>query len=355
MRRSIAAAWVLCATLLSGTANAALDPGAIYDGWRDGLGRLGGGLGDGLGRLGSGLSEGLGRGLNQSLGRLSHRYLFPTEGTTSFEEAVEFQGVGRMVLYIRPELPSTTPAPAVVLLHYHGGTRSDIANMTRIAELARDFGAWIIVPEANNRKWNDDPAALQQTHDDVGFLAKVIQTAAAQHPIDPKRVYMAGMSNGGFMATRFACERPQLIAAAASVVATMRQGQSAACQPSRAVPMTFMLGTSDLQVSYARTSQWALLSGPDTLQRWLGIHGCAPAQVSSTPLPDLDPKDGTTTRVLRSAGCSSGGAVEMYVVEGGGHTWPQGESGYVFTLGRTARDFSGTLAAWTFFENFQLP
>jgi len=344
MRRIAAAAWVLCATLLSGTASAALDLGAIYDGWAGGLGRLG-----------SGLSDGLGRGLDLSLAHLSHRYLAPTEGTTSFEEAVEHQGVGRMVLYIRPEVPSATPAPAVVLLHYHGGTRSDIANMTHIADLARDFGAWIIIPEAINQKWNDDPAALLQTHDDVGFLAQVIQAAAARHPIDPKRVYMAGMSNGGFMTTRFACERPELIAAGASVVATMRQGQSAACDPARAVPMTFMLGTSDQQVSYSRTSQWALLSGPDTLQRWLGIHGCVPAQVTSTPLPDLDPKDGTTTNVLRSGNCSSGGAVEMYVVNGGGHTWPQGKSGYMLTFGRTAKDFSGTLAAWTFFENFQLP
>lgn len=344
MRRIAAAALAFCVGLLPGAATAALDLGAIIGGWSGGLGRLG-----------DGLSDGLGRGIGQSLGRLSHRYLFPTEGTTSFEEGFQHQGLGRMVLFIRPEVPSATPAPVVVLLHYNGGTRSDIANMTHIADLARDFGAWIIVPEGVSQKWNDDPASVRPGHDDVGFLAQVIQSAAARHPIDPKRVYMAGMSNGGFMTSRFACERPDLIAAGASVAATMRQGLNASCNPSRAVPMTFMLGTSDLEVSYSRTSKWALLSGPDTLQRWLGIHGCNPAQVSSTPLPNLDPKDNTTTDVLRSGSCSSGGAVEMYVVKGGGHTWPQGESGYTLTLGRTAKDFSGTLAAWTFFERFQLP
>ncbi|PPE75774.1 hypothetical protein C3942_02470 [Solimonas fluminis] len=344
MRRLSAALLACCAAFMPGAASADLDLGAIIGGWSDGLGRLG-----------EGLAEGLGRGLGLSLQHLNHRYLFPTEGTVSFEETFTWQGRERKVLFIRPEAASAAPAPAVVLLHYNGGTSQVIANMTYAGELARDVGAWVIVPEGIGKKWNDDPAAWNQSVDDVGFLAQVIQSSVARHGLDGKRVYMAGMSNGGFMTSRFACERPDLIAAGASVVATMRQGLNASCSPSRAVPMTFMLGTADSRVNYSRTSAWVLLSGPDTMKRWMGIHNCDASKVVTTPLPDLDPKDRTTTQRLRNDVCASGGAVEMYVVDGGGHTWPQGDSRYTVALGRTAKDFSGTFAAWDFFQQFTLP
>ena len=317
------------------------------------LGNLGSGLSDGLGRLGTGLAEGFGRGLSETALRLSHRYLFPTEGTVSFEEAVEHQGIGRMVRYIRPAADSDTPAPLIVLLHYHGGTPTDIANMTYVAELARDVGAWIVLPAGQNRQWNDDPGGSERT-DDVGFIAKVIQTAAARYPVDPKRVYVAGMSGGGFMATRFACERPELVAAIASVAATMKQNQHKACNPARAVPVTLIHGTRDLTVFYNHSSQYGTLSAPDTFARWSGIHCCNAAGYSSIALPNLDPGDGTTSTLQRNGQCTSGGAVQLYTVDGGGHTWPQGRVTPTL-LGRTGQDFSATWAMWDFFSDYALP
>ena len=355
MRKIATAFFSFCVGLMPGAATAALDLGAIYDGWSEGLGNLGDGLGGGLGRLGDGLTGGLGRGLGLSFLHLSHRYLEPTEGTESFEETFTWQGKQRTVLFIKPKVASVTPAPAVVLLPYNGGTRTDIANMAYAGEMSRDSGAWVIVPEGISKKWNADPSSNNQTTDDVGFLAMLIQSSVAKHGLNAKRVYMAGMSNGGFMTSRFACERPGLIAAGASIAATMWQGLSKACSPSRAVPMTFMLGTADSQVSYSRTSAWALLSGPDTLARWMTIHNCDASKVTSLAMPDLDPKDKTTTARLRNDSCASGGAVEMYVINGGGHTWPDGNDKYAVGLGRTGRDFSGTMAAWAFFEEFSLP
>src|SRR5699024_7105428 len=101
--------WLLCLIMLGTGGVAQADPG-------DGISRLLGGLGE-------------------TLGRLSGTYLEPTPGATSFETAVEHKGLGRPVLYIRPEVESPEKAPAVVMLPYSHTTPKTMANVTNAGEL----------------------------------------------------------------------------------------------------------------------------------------------------------------------------------------------------------------------------
>ena len=68
----------------------------------------------------------------------------------------------------------------------------------------------------------------------------------------------------------------------------------------------------------------------------------------------IDPRDGTTSTLQRNGQCASGGAVQLYTVDGGGHTWPQGRVTPTL-LGRTGQDFSATWAIWDFVKDYQLP
>lgn len=317
----------------------------------DGLATLGGGLTTTLGTLGGGLTTTLGTlggGLQTTLEHLRHEYLNPTPGTTSFETYLEFQGVARKIVVIRPEVVSATPAPAVILLHYSQGTPEVMANLAQAGRLAAEHGAWVILPEAANGEWQADPSSWNGT-DDVGFLAMLIATMTANEPLDAKRIYLAGMSRGGFMAERFACERPELIAGAAAVAATLSKAQSAACAPARGVPTVLMLGSKDPRYALYFSLDLGLLSGEDSFARLAALNGCDPAQVVRSALPDVA-DDGTTTTLVEAASCTNGGPVQYYDIEGGGHTWPQGAYAVPSLLGRVAQDFNATDAIWDFFS-----
>ncbi|MGH8445134.1 MAG: alpha/beta hydrolase family esterase [Solimonas sp.] len=285
----------------------------------------------------------------QTFDTLAGRYLNPTAGTTSFEETIVSQGIGRTSLYIRPQVDPQGLAPAVIFLHFGRGTPKAMANLVHAGDLAAKYGAWVILPTAENRRWNDDPAETGSI-DDVGYLVKVIQAAVAQHPIDPKRIYIAGMSNGGFMTSRFACEHPELIAGAAQVVSSMHKSEAAVCAPKVAVPMTLILGTNDVLVRY--NAKFGLLSGPETFARWQQINGCDPSGVLTEQIPDIA-RDGTTTTYQHNEVCSSGAAAQLYTVNDGGHTWPEGpDADSKLRIGRTSHDFSATEVIWDFFKDY---
>lgn len=355
MRRHFLISVTICLGLFSGNASASLADSlqTLQNNLQSSLQTLQGNLQNSLQTLQTNLTEGWQNAQEQleiGLARLQHSYLFPTDGTISFEEAVEHEGVGRRALYIRPLADPVEPVPAIILLHYATGTSEDIANATRIGDLVAATGAWAIVPEGQNHRWNDDPESATGA-DDVGYLAKVIETATARYPIDPTRIYVAGMSNGGFMATRLACERPELIAAVASVAASMRTSQSRACAPAQTMPMMLVLGTSDPYVWY--DARLGLLSAQDTFRFWAQINGCDPSAVDLEDVPDVA-DDGTRTVISHGVGCT--GDTALYTVEGGGHTWPQWSPTISpFNLGRVAQDFNGDQAIWAFFESQRRP
>src|SRR4029077_6713985 len=78
--------------------------------------------------------------------------------------------------------------------------------------------------------------------DDVAFIARLIEKHVADGSIDPKRVYITGLSNGGAMTMTLVCAPAELFAAAASVIMNLTDKSAAACHPSQPVPMLMMNG-----------------------------------------------------------------------------------------------------------------
>jgi polyhydroxybutyrate depolymerase len=281
--------------------------------------------------------------------------LFPTLGTVSFYTTFTNapNSDSRSVLVIAPRVQAAgSKAPAIVMLHYDGGTPELQANLSRVGKLAARMGYWIFLPPAINNHWSDDPAA--STTDDVGFLSAMITAAVAQYPIDAARISMAGLSNGGFMTQRMACERPDLITSGVSVAANMRTSLNGQCAPGRAVPMVYVLGTADPVVPYAGeqsiTSTGSFLSALDSFAFWGGVNGCTMADTATSTLPQVV-ADGTTVTLQHNASCTSGGEVDLYTVNGGGHAWPGGER-YVSNTNPTFGKVSRNLDTTTMIGNF---
>lgn len=276
----------------------------------------------------------------------------PWENTRAYYEAFEFGGITRSVGFIVPANPKAK-SPAVIVLHYNLGPSATMANLTEVGEWARDKGAFVILPEAHDLTWSHAPNETNPT-DDVGYLNALIDSLVARYPIDPKRIYMTGYSQGGNMTVRFACEHPEKIAAGAVIAATMRKSLERVCAPSVPTPMMFFNGTADDQVPYAvgvisiqrDLTGVGALTAPNAAKWWADANQC-PGTTVRTNLP-VTIQDGTSVYVDRYTNCPPNRGVELYTIVEGGHNWP-GSLDFVPRTGLTTQNIRANAEMWRFF------
>ncbi|MDP3858408.1 MAG: PHB depolymerase family esterase [Stagnimonas sp.] len=276
----------------------------------------------------------------------------PWEHTRAYYEAFEFGGITRSVGFLAPANPQGK-VPAVLVLHYNLGPAATMANLTEVGEFARDHGAFVILPEANDLTWSHAPNETNPT-DDVGYLNALIDSLVARYPIDPKRIYMTGYSQGGNMTVRFVCEHPEKIAAGAVIAATMRKSLERVCAPSVPTPMMFFNGTADDQVPYEvglislqrDLTGVGALTPPDAAKWWADANQC-PGTTVRTNIPTTV-EDGTSVYVDRYTDCPPNRGAELYTVVEGGHNWP-GSLDFVPRTGLTTQNIRANREMWRFF------
>lgn len=298
---------------------------------------------------GSGLVAALGRlnaGGSELLQRLSGRFVEDVPGSTHFEMAVPHQGLGRRVVVIRPEHDTPGDAPVLLLLHYANGNPAHMANLTRVGRLAAQHGLWVLLPEAVNGQWREDPNGLDGI-DDVGFLDAVVSTALRDFPLDPARVHVAGMSKGAFMATRLACQGQTRIAGMGLVAGSLRRQQALQCSNEAPRRVMAIHGADDRIVPY--DGRFGLFSAARNFAHWEQGNACVPDAASEESLP-IRRDDGTRVRLLRNTECAEDGAVALATVEGGGHTWPGSDPIGGALLGNVSANIDATEALWTFLD-----
>jgi polyhydroxybutyrate depolymerase len=180
----------------------------------------------------------------------------------------------------------------------------------------------MVFPDAIDRNWNDGRPGIGGGVDDVGFVRALIARIRADVAgIDPARTYATGMSNGGHMSFRLACEMPDTITAIAPVAATLSVALSQRCAPARPVSVLNILGERDPISPFAggqiRGRRGAVMSAAQTLDFWSQQNRCANRLREDRAGP-------RTTRYLPQ--CPEGSALRTRVVQmslaDGGHTWP---------------------------------
>jgi len=250
--------------------------------------------------------------------------------------------------------------PLVVALHGGGGTAEQMMRFSRFNALAAKEGFAVAYPQGIGRAWNDGRIFRGRSEtdaDDVGFIRAVVADAATLAPLDRRRFFAAGISNGGFMSFRLACAAADLFRAIAPVTATMPSDLAPHCK--LAVPVSVLLinGTADPLVPYGGghvrgpfgAPRGAIWSTDRTIAFWAQHNRCAAAPAIAA-WPDRDTGDGSRVIETDWRGCA-GGRVRLLRIEGGGHTWPGGTqylpAGWI---GTTNRDFDATEAIWNFFK-----
>ena len=267
-------------------------------------------------------------------------------------------GIDRPYLLQVPPTADTAGArmPLVVEVHGRGIDAERFDRMTGFGALAAAEGFVLALPSAVGEIWYDgrDAAPAGRRPDDVGYVAAMIDDAIGRAPIDPRRIYVVGMSNGAHMAGRLACELAERIAAVAQVSGTAGVGIVANCRPACPVPIINIHGSADDVAPYEGGSRHSLRSrvmirhaiGPsvgvdDWARFWTAANGALDGPALGTLPPD------TTIRTWRGPTPSSD--VAFYRIEGGGHTWPGSRLSLPALLfGRTSRTFDATRLSWEF-------
>lgn len=279
-------------------------------------------------------------------------------------ETLTVGGRERSYLLRLPPRPAQRPA-LVVALHGRGGDGDAMRRLSGFDTLADRVGFLAVFPDAVDEGWADGRGSTRadRAHvDDVGFLTELIHTMVRDRGVDPQRVFIAGFSNGAFMAERFACDATGEVAAILAVAGTL--GAGVACHPTEPVSVLQIAGTADPVVPFTGGKLHGLGTGStarsaaDTVAIWREAAHC-PADTRSGALPvpaDRPAGDSTAVTVDSFRPCDAGTAVEFYTVTGGGHTWPGGPQ-YLPApvIGPTTHVFSATAVGWEFFAAHPRP
>lgn len=271
--------------------------------------------------------------------------------------------VGRLrrsyLLFVPPAYQRARPAPLVLVFHGGGGAARAIAGVSQMHRLAMREGFIVAYPEGTGRglaagfSWNagGKPGsgwAERRGIDDVRFVRELVAALSQEYSVDPRRIYALGMSQGGMLAYRLACQMSEVFAAVAAVAATMT---TADCRPKHPVSVLHIHGSADQNVPLqggrgrfsARGADWPPVARG--LDHWRKVNGCAGEPVTTFA-------DGPVTCV-RYRGAADHCDVEYCLVEGGGHAWPGGKQTWGQRLrgDYVAQSFHATEKAWQFFKD----
>lgn len=287
--------------------------------------------------------------------------------------------------------------PVVVAIHGGGGNADGMLALTCkpgddstcLRSLADREGFAVVVPEGtpahlfhNHRTWNSggqkgherfrcvSGRACDENVDDVAFFDALLAEVKRGVAVDDDRVFVTGMSNGGAMAHRLACERSTVVAAIAPVGGGNQLEAVQGCAPARPVPVLSIHGTDDPCWRFGADDDntegcaGALQPGlvhqsiEETVEGWRARNGCSTEfdDVDIDDADDSDADDGMSAVRRSFRDCIDDAAVELVRVDGGGHTWPQGHP-YLGedVVGAVTADFNANELMWSFFEDHPLP
>jgi len=272
------------------------------------------------------------------------------------EGDIEYQGLTRTyTLYLPSAAADGEPLPLLIALHGGGGNGPQFMRSSNFNELAEAQGFMVIYPDGVGRQWHDGRDIVNSTVDDVGYIATLLATLQRDYPIDTERVFVTGISNGGFMTMTLACERSELFAGAAVIVAGLPERIRDSCAPSP-LPVLIMNGTDDPLVPYdggpvvvGDEERGITLSTDATVAFWREVNGCPENPDISLSVDHL-PRDGTSVQISAYGACESGASVILYSVIGGGHALP-GAGQYLprRTIGIASREIDGAAEIMDFF------
>ena len=275
--------------------------------------------------------------------------------TTDTTGSIVVGGVNRTyVVHVPAKLGSSVP----LLLSFHGhfGTGAGQARLSNFSALSERYGFIVVYPDGINRGWNDGREGSKGA-DDIGLVKALIADFSRRYPIDRKRIYVNGFSNGAMFSQYVGCALANQIAAIAPVSGYLPTEDAAGCHPVRPIPVLEIAGTADPIMPFTGgeikllgfNRGAAVLSAKQTISMWANNAKCKGPSQSSTLAP-IATNDGTSITRTSYVSCVNGTSVVLYTVIGGGHAWPGGRQ-YLpkLIIGRASRQLDASQTIDEFF------
>lgn len=291
------------------------------------------------------------------------------EVPTPEHRTLNVAGVKREYL-LRAPAGGNGPFPVVIVLHGGTQTADQIWHQVSLPAIGQREGLVVVAPQGLGKHWNDGRGVTlapddASTADDVGFLKALIDEVVAHEHGDASAVFLFGVSNGGFMTMRFACEAGERLRAAATGLATLPDTLAApgACPSKAALPFLVEHGTDDPIVPFAGQAagvkKWGraqpgFRSSDETFRFWADRAGCAKEATRSTLASALpDDRHARWAEAVTRTGCSGGAISRQLVMHGSGHVFPGTDVKWRMVervVGLDAPELDGGEQVWAHFK-----
>ena len=271
-------------------------------------------------------------------------------GAPEISETVKKVNSGGVERFYSIHLPKTyspgKKAPLVLALHGGGGnmTHMSLDKNYGLTKKAENSGFIIVFPNGYSQlksgkfaTWNAGKCCGQgrdTKSQDVQFIRDLISKMISEFDIDQERIYAIGMSNGGMMSYRLACELSDVLKGIASVAGT---DNTIDCNPKKPISILHIHAKDDTHVlfnggagkdAFKDLSQVTdFVSVPETMAKWKKLDGC-------------DQKPQTLNSYCELSQCR-GTKLQLCVIPEGGHSWPQSAA------------FNANDVIWDFFKSLK--
>jgi polyhydroxybutyrate depolymerase len=247
---------------------------------------------------------------------------------------------------------SKDPYPVLFLFHGNSSRGWHIKLYTGMNKTADKNGFIVVYPDASNKIWPF--LDCDKVNADIRFVEKIITEINNKYNIDTSRIYMAGMSGGGFFLSFLAEAMPERIAAMCVVAGNKVEQDFMCIKDTAKISIPFMLihGTSDKLYNMEKY----VLSAEKTVDYWLDANKCDTIP-NTFIIPDINTRDNTNvTRLEYKSDISKD--VVFYKIENGGHHWPNARFDanlfVKFDLGELNKDFNTNQVIWDFLSNYSI-
>ncbi len=263
------------------------------------------------------------------------------------KQRIKYEEKNRQFTLYVPKSADDKPLSLIINLHGSGMSSTEQMFYTEMNKTADKYGFAVLYPQGIHEDWNVGfEMDYDNGPDDVGYIKKVLEEVRNQIHIDSSKIFVTGISRGGFFAHRLISEMPNVFSGICVVGAPIPNKVIERNKNNDKIAILLVHGTDDQVVNY-NGKQGSYSSIDKTIEFYQKKKQDHEMELIKT----FKHQDDTTEVKIYSYDDDQ--KVKLIKIENGGHTWPGSHPFNAgFSLGNTSK-FSINDYMWDFFNSIK--